>query len=61
MFLIKCEDDSFYCVINDEDVICDKDVVKDGEVVSFFWNKKKFSGVIIMRSGKIILYLSTYQ
>lgn len=57
MFLMKCEEDGSYCIIDDKDVICDEDTVENGDVVSFLWNKKTFCGVIMMRSGKI-LYLS---
>ena len=52
MFLIKCEDNS-YCIVDNE-VIYDKNVVKDADAVKFFWNKNIFSGVIIIRSGKIM-------
>jgi len=52
MFLIKCED-NFYCIVDNE-VIYDKNVVKDADAVILFWNNKIFSGVIIIRSGKIM-------
>jgi len=61
MFLIKCEDDSSYCIVDNHDVICDENVVENGETVQFFWHKKKFTGEIIMRSGKLNIIILIYN
>ncbi|XP_011862356.1 PREDICTED: uncharacterized protein LOC105558980 [Vollenhovia emeryi] len=55
MFLIQCEDDSSYCIVDNHDVICDENIIENGDTVTFFWNKKKFSGNIIMRSENVEL------
>lgn len=57
MFLLKCDEDESYCMVNDEDVIFDYETVKKGETVQFYYNKKQYTGDVIMFSGSFFLFL----
>ncbi|XP_028045314.1 uncharacterized protein LOC114254046 [Monomorium pharaonis] len=50
MFLLKCDEDESYCMVNDEDVIFNDETVKKGETVRFYYNKKQYFGDVIMFS-----------
>lgn len=51
-FIIKCKEDNFYCMVEGHKVICYEHMVENGQTLDFFWNKKKFTGSIVMSSGK---------
>lgn len=53
-FLIRCDDDGSHCIVEEADVVCDKNVVKIGDSVTFFWKKKAYIGEIVNESGKNI-------
>ncbi|XP_024890773.1 uncharacterized protein LOC112466738 [Temnothorax curvispinosus] len=50
MFLLKCDEDESYCMVTDEDVIFDDETVKKGETVRFYYNKKQYTGTVLMFS-----------
>ncbi|KAM0736973.1 hypothetical protein ACS0PU_000066 [Formica fusca] len=52
-FIIKCKEDNSYCMVEGHNVICDEHMVENGQTVDFFWNKKKFTGSIVMSSENV--------
>ncbi|XP_036150507.1 uncharacterized protein LOC118648278 [Monomorium pharaonis] len=54
-FIIKCKEDNSYCMVEAHNVICDENMIKNGETVDFFWNKKKFTGKVIMSSENVAI------
>lgn len=63
MYLINCDEDDSYCIVDDTDVIYDDDNPPiSGEKVLFHWQKSTYEGIIIMHSGKsvcIYIYIFT--
>lgn len=50
MYIIKCQEDGSFCMVENEDVICDENVVEIGDCVPFMWNSKRFK----LLSGKLL-------
>lgn len=51
MYLIECNDDASLCIVEDNEVFCDENVqVRD--VITFVYQRKYYTGTIIMHSGK---------
>ena len=63
MYIIKCEEDGSFCMVENEDVICDENVVEIGDYVPFIWNTKRFTGRIVKCSGKwtLFIYNNVYE
>lgn len=55
MFLIECSADNSLLILEENYAICDVATVKSGDVINFFYNKKRYEGKILMHSGKIII------
>lgn len=57
MYLIECDDDSSYCVVEDFHVICDPDhpPTVDDKVV-FYWGNDKCMGIVIDISSKAVFF-----
>lgn len=54
MFIIICDEDNSYCEVPDENVIFDdKNPPKKGEHVHFFWNGTRYTGEVVIKSGKL--------
>lgn len=61
MFIISCDKDNSYCEVPDDKVIFDnKNPPKKGECVNFFWNRTKYTGKVILKSGKCKIYLHVF-
>lgn len=54
MFLINCKEDNSFCIVEEDDVLCDKATIAEDKEVLFLWNKKTFLGKIIKKSGKTL-------
>lgn len=50
MFLIYCEEDRSYLIVEEEKAIFE-DNIRTGENIQFFHNNELYTGSIIMRSG----------
>lgn len=57
MYIIKCQEDGSFCMVENEDVICDGTVIQIGDCVLFVWNSKRYTGQIVKCSGKWILLI----
>lgn len=54
MYIIKCQEDGSFCMVKNEDVICDviENVIEIGDCVPFVWNSKRYTGQVVKCSGK---------
>lgn len=53
IYLILCDTDKSYCILEDYELICDDDQPPTiGEKVYFYYGKNKYSGTIVDMSGK---------
>lgn len=59
MFVLKCDEDGSYCMVNDKDVIFDDKTVKRGDTVQFYYNKKIYTGDVMLFSGMLFLCINS--
>lgn len=52
MFLLSCESDGSFCIVEKKDIIHDKDVgLKPNDKVKFYWKSVQYQGYVVMESG----------